>query len=461
MNVSTAPTPKRKMRSPWWVVIGGGIAAMFAPGPVALGTLGLFIIPITAENGWTRTEVTSGFSFGAIGMAIGIVIVGRLLDRFAIRYITIPSFIGFAIFLALMGTLQPGAMWFYYFCFFMMGLLGGGTSIPFSKAVVSWFDNKRGVAIGTMAGFVGLGQATIPLLAVALIASLGWRGAYPALAILVVIVATVVISLLVRVRAERSVRGRLVKEVTEEKTVVNLELPGLTLKQAVRGRHFWMIALSLGTAGVAIIGLQINIVPMMVDQGIAPAQAALLLTILGLSSLVGRVVGGFLIDRISGRILGCVVLLFPVVGLSILYVSPPFIAVAVAVFVIGIALGVENDLIAFFITRYLGTRNFGQIIGWIQGPFIIASAFGPLVFSLAYDTFGTYQSVFPLFGLMMAAGGITILFLGKYRYPALHGFDKVAAKDELAAAELLSEQAEVEDEALVTKAAEPEVTRSR
>ncbi|MCU1525177.1 MAG: major facilitator superfamily 1, partial [Microbacteriaceae bacterium] len=313
MNVSTAP--QRKARSPWWVIVGAGIAGMVAPGPVGLGTLGLFVIPITAENGWSRTEVTTGFFFAAIGMAIGLVIVGRLLNRFAVRWIIIPSFIGYAICLGLLGTVQPGPIWPFYLIFFMHGLLGSGTSIPFSRALVSWFDNKRGVAIGVMSGVWGLGSAVVPLIAGALIFSVGWRGAYAVLAIIVVIVSTTAVSLLVRVRAERSVRGRLVKEaVAEDKKVVNLELPGLTFKQAVRGRHFWMIALSIASVGLIVTGLQINIVPMMIDRGIEPAQAALLLTVLGAAGMMGRLGGGFIIDRVPARILGCIVLLCPAIG---------------------------------------------------------------------------------------------------------------------------------------------------
>jgi MFS family permease len=453
MNVSTVPGTARKARSPWWVIIGAGIAGMFAPGPVSLGTLGLFVIPITVENGWSRTAVTSGYSFAAIGMAIGLVIVGRLLDRFAVRYIVIPSFIGFAIFLALIGTVGPGALPLYYVCHFMIGLLGSATSIPFSKALVSWFDNKRGMAIGVMTGFWGLGQSLLPLIAGAFILSFGWRGAYSALAILVVIVATTVVAVFVRVRAERSVRGRLVKEVvTESKTTINLELPGLTFAQAIRSRHFWMIGLGLGLAGVSISGLQINLIPMMIDRGLAPAQAVILLSILGAAGMIGRIGGGFLVDRIPGRILGCIVLLCPVVGLF--FLQPPLLTVGSAVFLIGLALGIENDLVAFFITRYLGTRNFGQIIGVIQGSFLVASAFGPLLFSLAYDKLGSYDPIMPVFGVVFFGGAVTILLMGKYRYPAVKGFDKVAANDEFAAAELLSEQAEVEDEVL-----EPDATR--
>ncbi|GAA0967630.1 MFS transporter [Acrocarpospora macrocephala] len=434
-------TAGKKQRSPWWVIIGAGIAGMCAPGPVSLGTLGLFVLPMNAELGWSRTQVSAGFTFAAFGMAIGLVVVGRLLDRLAVRWIIIPSFLGYATVFALLAAVGKDSLPLYYTLHFLVGLLGSGTSIPFSKALVSWFDNRRGMAIGVMTGFWGLGSSLMPLLASPLITLFGWRGAYVVLALLVMIVATSAVSALVRVRAERSLRGRLVKEVVDARSasVVTLDVPGLTFRQALRSRQFWMITLGLGMAGLTVTGIQVSLVPMMVDRGIEPAQAAFLLTILGLSGLVGRVAGGFVIDRVPGRIIGAVVVLIPIAGL--LFLRPPFAVVAVAVAVIGLALGIENDLVVFFITRYLGTREYGRIVGVIQAAFLMTSAFGPVVFSAAHDQFGSYSTIIPVFIVGLVVSAIVILLLGRYRYPAVRGFDQLAAKDELAAAEILSEQA--------------------
>ncbi len=138
-----------------------------------------------------------------------------------------------------------------------------------------------------------------------------------------------------------------------------------------------------------------------------------------------------------------------------LFLQPPLGVVAAAVALIGLALGIENDLVIFFITRYLGTREYGRIVGVIQAAFLVISAFGPVVFSAAYDASGSYNTIIPVFIATLAVAAIVILLLGEYRYPAVHGFDRLAAKDELAAAEILSEQAAGEEHDTMPAKASP------
>jgi len=450
-------SPARRRRNPWWVVIGGGVAGTVGPGPLILSTLGVFVIPITGETGFGRTTVTGAYSVAAVGMAIGLVVVGRMLDRYAVRHILVPSFVLFGAAVAAIAITPPVAPLFLL-PFFFVGLFGAGTSIPFTKALVSWFDNKRALVIGITAGISGLGASITPILAGALIGSLGWRPAYAMLGLIAIVVSVTLIIGFVRARAERHVRGRLVTETIEDGREVSLELPGLTLREALRSRHFWLITLGLGLVGIVVVGLQVHLVPMMSDRGLDPAQAALLLTVFGLASLVGRVLGGFLIDRVHATVVGPIVILAPIVGM--LFLHPPFGSAAAAVAFIGIAFGIEYDLLALLITRYLGMKAFGNLIGLINSVFLLGTAFGPLLLGIGYDTTGSYDAVIPFLIGTLVFCAILIVLLGGYRYPAVAGFDRVAAEDELAAAEILSDIAENEDEVSAHHGNRPGTTRS-
>ncbi|RIV39249.1 MFS transporter [Micromonospora radicis] len=420
------------------MVVGGGTAAAVGP-QMYLATIGLFVLPIAEETGFSRTTVTGAYSVAAVGMALGMLIVAQVVDRFAARYILVPSFVLFAVSMALIAVVPPIAPVYFVPCFFV-GFFGGGTVVPATRAVVSWFDNNRALAIGIVTGIIGLGAALAPVLAGVLIDTVGWRLAYVCLALITVVVSVTMVTLFVRARAERHVHGRLVRETQVAGREVSLELPGLTFHHAVRTRHFWRIALGLGLVGVVVIGLQVHLVPMMTDRGLSAAQAASLLVIFGLSSLVGRVAGGFIIDRVHGAVVGPIVMLAPIGGLFFLH--PPFTSAAVAVALIGVAFGIEGDLLAVLLTRYLGTRHFGRILGPVQAAFLLGSAFGPLLLGLAYDTFGSYDPVIPLLMGVLAIGAVLIATLGPYAYPAVHGFDRLAARDELAASAVLSDIAE-------------------
>ena len=72
---SSPPDTGRRRRSPWQVVIGGGFASAVGPGPVGLSTLSLFVVPISLEMGFGRTIVTSAYTVGALGVAVGMLLV--------------------------------------------------------------------------------------------------------------------------------------------------------------------------------------------------------------------------------------------------------------------------------------------------------------------------------------------------------------------------------------------------
>ncbi|MEV0894062.1 MFS transporter [Promicromonospora sp. MEB111] len=439
--MSSVTQPAARRRSPWWVVVGAGTANAVGP-QMYLATTGLFVLPIVEETGFSRTTVTGSYSVAAVGMVIGLVIVSRLVDRYAARYILVPGFVLFAASMASIALVPPVEAVYFVPCFFV-GLFGAGTALPAVRVVVSWFDNNRALAVGVVTGIIGLGAALGPLLAGSLIDSVGWRQAYASMALIAVVVSVTMVALFVRGRAERHVRGRLVQETQVEGRDVSLELPGLTLREAVGTRQFWGIALGLGLVGAVVIGLQVHLVPMMTDRGLSNGQAGQLLVVFGLASLLGRVAGGFIIDRVHGSIVGPIVMLAPIAGMFFLH--PPFGSAVVAVAFIGIAFGIEGDLAALLITRYLGTRNFGQIFGPVQAMFLLGSAFGPLLLGLGYDELGSYDPVIPVLMGVLVVGAVLIATLGRYTYPAVSGFDRLAARDELAAAEVLSDIAESHD----------------
>lgn len=438
----TSTVGARKTRNPWWVVVGAGLLALIDPGPTVLATLGVFLLPIVDQTGLSRTAVTTAYSFSSVSMAVGVILVGYLLDRYAIRYIMIPGAVGIALSIFSMSVI-PMTPGIHLIPWIFLGFFAAGLLIPISKALVSWFDNKRGVAIGIRTGMAGVGNAIWPIIAGALIVNLGWQGAYAAIGLITLVIGVGAISLFIRVRAERHVHGRLLREAVQNGEQVSLELPGLTYGEALRSRYFWMICFGLGLVGIVNSGLTITIVPMMSDQGMPVEQAVVLLTILGLASATGRLGGGFLLDRFRATIIGPIVIIAPVAGLFLLH--PPFGSAAAAVALIGLALGIEGDMAPFLITRYLGMRAFGKIYGTLTSIFILGTGFGPLLLAFGWDSYGSYDPVFPVLGGILVFCAIVIGLLGKYKYPAIKNFDKVAEKDELASAGVLSEIAETEE----------------
>ncbi|WP_426323277.1 MFS transporter [Microbacterium sp. E-13] len=435
-------TPRTHRIRPWATVAGVGMATGVAPAPLAMSTLGVFVVAITAETGWGRTTVTGGFTFAAVAMMIGFIVVARIADKIAVRWLVVPSFVMFLAGVAVLGIAPPSVpLWLAAWAW--LGFFGAGTTVPMARATLSWFDNKRGLAVGLTAAIGGIGSTVLPLVASGFISTVGWRAGYLLLALVGLLVSMFGLLVLVRVRGERHRRGRILTETVERGAQINLELPGLTLRQALRGRHFWLILFGLNVSALAIVGIQIHLVPMMMDRGMGELEAASLLSLLGLGGVVGRILGGVLLDRIHGTFVGAGVLLISALGILIL--DEPYWLAGLAIFLFGFAVGVEGDLSYFFTARYLGMRALGRFLG-VFGVFnTLMAAFGPLALGIAYDLTGSYAGFIPTLIGSLVLAAVLVLLLGRYQYPAITGFDKLAVMDELAAAEVLSEEAVQED----------------
>ena len=132
---SSPPDTGRRRRSPWQVVIGGGFASAVGPGPVGLSTLSLFVVPISLEMGFGRTIVTSAYTVGALGVAVGMLLVGRLLSTFTVRYVLVPSFILYGLSVVAI-SLTPPVVALYYLPYFFLGFFGSGTLIQMNKSIL-------------------------------------------------------------------------------------------------------------------------------------------------------------------------------------------------------------------------------------------------------------------------------------------------------------------------------------
>jgi MFS family permease len=390
--------------NPWRVVFGAGIAQAVSAQPLVLSTFSLFVLPLTQATGWSRPAVLGCFTACALGLAVGLPFVGRLLDRFALRPILIACWIAYCAALAALGVV-PLVRPLFYLPYLVIGLATSGILIACSKAVVTWFDARRGAGIGITAALMGLGTTAMPLAATALIRTVGFRQAYLWLALVALVVGLAMIVPCIRardpvVRAEAGDR------------------PGLTLGEAVRTRHFWLIAAALCLAALTVTGLQTNLVPILLARGIGPTQATVALSVFGFASLVGRL-GGVLLDRFHGTRVGAGVLLLAAGGVLLLLVDRGFVAGLVGAALCGVAFGIEVDLLAFLASRYFGMRRFGSLVGVLQGAVMLCIAAGPIVVGFAYERLGSYEAVLPLLSGALVVCAIGILLLGPYRFPAV------------------------------------------
>jgi MFS family permease len=400
-----------KFTNPWWVVVGAVTGLFVCNGPVLGFTFGVFLKPIMADMEWTRGTASAALSAGHITSALAVPALGYMMDRWGIRRVALPGLAIYAGFLCLLG-LSPHSLPIFTLLVALAGMTSAiQTPLGYAKAIAAWFDRRRGLALGVAMSGVGLGAFVIPQLARILIDRLGWRGAYAVLGLLTFAIAFPAVALWIR--EPRPGEG-------ERRThLAAAALPGLSVREAARTGRFWVMGGTFFLVAAAINGTVAHVVPLLTDHGLSRAAATATLAVFGLATLSGRLLAGWLVDRIYAPYVASLFFLAPIAGLVFLASAAGALPV-VGVALLGLGLGTEIDLIAFLITRYFGQRAFGQIYGCFFMIFGLGSGVGPTLGGVTYDRAGSYNPALIGAAFTLVAAVVLVNRLGAYVYPVDH-----------------------------------------
>jgi predicted MFS family arabinose efflux permease len=249
----------------------------------------------------------------------------------------------------------------------------------------------------------------------AAIATYGWRWGYAGIAIAIVLIALPTTYFLFRERASvDDATGKAGPASRPE----SLEATGVTLGEAERGYRFWvLVVVFFFTAGVPS-GLIPNVVPMLTDGGMTVTQAAGYASLIGVFVIAGRLLAGWLLDRLWAPIVGAIVMMPTAIACWLLEAQTmPALAAAF----IGLAGGAEFDLMAYILVKYFGMRHYGKIYAWQWASFTIAAGVGPLLLGRIYDATGTYAAALAAAAIAMLIAPLLLFTLGPYTQRAGHG----------------------------------------
>lgn len=191
---------------------------------------------------------------------------------------------------------------------------------------------------------------------------------------------------------------------------------GTSYHEAITSRSFILLCAAGALFSLITYAMVVHLVPILRSNGLSPAAAAAILGLFGISAMVGRIVGGALLDRFPARVVGTIAFLLPVFAVAILLVAgksiwlSAFVAIA-----FGLANGAEVDLLSYLIARYFGMKNFGGIVGLCIAFNGGASALGPLVAGILYDYTGNYDAFLLVAMVPMAIGALLIACLPRPR----------------------------------------------
>jgi len=403
------PVRDEAAASPWLVVLGSALALIVGNGPIILFTFGILVVPLTSEFGWPRATLASAVVASHMTGALAMPFIGGLIDRFGVRRVTLPAICGFSLVLAAIALL-PAVPLYFVLAYALLGILGAGHStLAYARVVSTWFDAKRGLALGITLSGVGIGTAVTPQVARLLVAHDGWRGAYVGLALFLFVVAAPAVAFLVRDRSAACLPTRDVNDVAPEIT-------GMPLRAALTQSRFWMIGATLFLVASAVNGAIAHIVPLLADRGVSTEAATMALSAAGLALILGRVLSGYCLDRFFAPYVAAIFFLVPLCGIAVLGSGAQGGLAVLASVLLGIGLGAEVDIMAFLVSRYFGLAHDGTIYGTWLALVTFGAGLGPWLIALAFDHFHAYTLALSGCGLALALASLLIATLGPYRY---------------------------------------------
>jgi MFS family permease len=365
--------------------------------------LGMFVGPLRTEFGWSVTQITLANTIVSFSCVLSSIFQGALIDRFGSRRVVLVSMLLLDMGFSAMYFL-PRNLMIFYIAWFFIPLLGVGTwSGAYAKVITSWFDRNLGLALGIASLGAGLGSAIIPVLAHVLLHTFGWRLAYVWIGALSVFIALPAVYL--NLFDKPSDCG-----FVSEFTVTRLAGPAerYTWGAALRSRSFWCLSISFAFLGFYSIGMATHLVPMLTLAGVTNRSAAICQTLMGIGIMLGRIVAGYCLDRLSTSVVTAGSLITPILGLAgFAYFGAQPGWMYLYAFLAGAGIGAEFDLLGFYVRRQFGVYSYGKIYGSIFGFFQFGAAIGVVGFAVGAETWGGYApAIYLTCGLLAVAAAI-------------------------------------------------------
>jgi MFS family permease len=365
-------------RRGWRVVLGTGIASATSAS-LLYYVFSLFIIPIQTEFGASRGEMATVGSLVALG-AIAAPLCGLVIDRFGARPVMAVAMGVTAALHLVMATLVDDKVAFAIAAG-AFGVFGVGTGpVAYTRLINAWFDRQRGLALGVASMGLSIAAVIAPPGLAMLIEAEGWRTGYYALAGLALFAGLPAILMLLT-DAPKSDAGQTVRR------------SGGQAGPALRSRDFWLLAFALAFMAIPGSGFLSQMSPLVQEEGVGAAAAAIAVSAYAAGQIVGRLIAGAMLDRYSAQWVAFLFTAVPAIGFAALAATHGTLAFALfAAAMIGVQQGAETDLFAYFVSRRFGLANYGAIYGALIGLGWIGTAGGVIGFGWSHDATGSYQA---------------------------------------------------------------------
>lgn len=391
-EVSPARTVERRQAR---LIAASLFIALFFLWGGAYNTGPIFLAALLKAFGWSHARV--GAIIGVLALAVGISapIAGWLLDQIEARWVMGTG--ALVTVLGLLGASNSHGFTMLLGSIILVGIgLGAATWLAASLVIVNWFPDRRGMALGLVTFGMESGGMAMTFTVGSIIAIYGWRTGYFAVAVPALLLVTPLLLFFVRTRPPnanpRVAAGQ------------PAALPGCEVKEALRTRAFWMLAVAEMSFGLAAGGTFHHLVAFLEGLHYSLRAATLVVSIVLGMAAVGKVAMGALGDRIGGK--NALSLGFAMIAVSVpilLHAAQPAMLVLWLI-IVGIAGASPVALGPLLTAETLGLKRFGTLFGWLGFALTFGLFIGPQLVGWITDVTGSYTAGYELCGMICVIG---------------------------------------------------------
>jgi MFS family permease len=380
--------------------------ALFSIVGLALYGLPFFYDFMVRDFGWTRAEVTSGnfYSKLLIGPLFGF-LAGWIIDRFGPRRMMMAGILMAGVALVGLSFTTTLALFYFFYLFNALGYVCGGP-LPNQVLISRWFNEARGKAMGFAYLGIGVGGALAPLLANWLTQQFGWPGALRTMGILIVLIALPM--------------AFFVKESPGTDAGMQAAAAPVSIGTVLKSWKFYLLAIgsmcSIGAVGGTFQNLKLFMTgDLFRGTPVQDAQstAAYVLSLILISSLVGRLLMGWLADRFEKKYVMLLIYLIVACSIPLLFLasSQPFLYLFAVLF--GIGLGGDYMIIPLMAAELFGVKVLGRLMGVVLTADGVAEALAPVIVAKTRDNTGSYALGFSILIVLAFVGATAVALLPK------------------------------------------------
>ena len=383
-------------------IVATAFLSLFAIVGIAFYGLPFFFDFMTRDFEWSRTTVTSGNALAKLIVAplFGF-IAGWLIDRYGPRRLMLVGSLFMGVALIGLGFTGGSLVLFYMFYFFnALGYVFGGP-LPCQVLISRWFEKNRGKAMGIAYLGIGVGGTFVPQLATKLESGFGWNTALACLGILVIVSSMPLVFFIKEPKKN---------EAEAEKKAEPASVP---IKNILTNPYFYLLGLGSMCAIGVVGGVGQHLKLYLRDINFSQEQAANIMSLVLMASLIGRVLMGWLADLLSRKYV--MILIYLMVASAIPLLLLPDFSGRIYIFAVvyGIGLGGDYMIIPLMAGDLFGVRALGRTMGIILVADGIAESMLPMLVGATHDATGNYILGFSILICVALTGAVIISFLPK------------------------------------------------